>query len=73
MSTKPPAEARPIGYIPVFEPRGIATAALITCARCGRPISGMGGPRSGVLCPACVLANHPELASAGAPQTETST
>jgi len=48
-----------IGYIPVYRPTGFATAAIMDCSECGAILSGMGGPRNGVLCPACVAKQLP--------------
>lgn len=39
--------------IPDLKPGMIYSAAVITCARCGTVIAGMGGPRSGCYCPSC--------------------
>jgi hypothetical protein len=46
-------------------PGWILTAAVITCASCGKIIAGMGGPRSSCYCPTCFDAKKLEAFARG--------
>ena len=45
-----------IGYQPIYEahPGAMAAQAFITCSKCGKMISGTGGPREICICLSCM-------------------
>lgn len=52
-----------LGYqiVPIRKPKGVASAAFISCCKCSAPISSMGGPRENAYCLKCFASSESAL------------